>query len=165
MLYSYQNNEPQPLPYRIRLSSGLSRTDPATFTEQEIVDAGYVLITQEKPVPEQNQIVYWSKEDLMWIVRDKTEQELQNEINYQWTKIRKERDNLLSNLDWRFIRYESQTRLGIVPVDSIQDLDTYAQALRDVTLQQDPFNIVWPEYSNSNVEPPEGESGEEVLVA
>ena len=152
MLYSYLNNEPKPLPFRIRLSNGNTRTNPSTFTEEEITDAGYVLITQEKPTPELSQIVYWSKQDLVWYVRDKTPEEIQNEIDNQWINIRILRDQMLVNLDWRFIRYESQVRLGITPVDDIQKLDTYAQALRDITLQEDPFNIIWPTLENTVLE-------------
>ena len=32
---------PQPLPFRIKLSNGFTRTDPETFTEAELTDAGY----------------------------------------------------------------------------------------------------------------------------
>lgn len=39
-LYSYLNGYPQPLPFRIEVD-GLPRTDPATFTEEEIYKAGY----------------------------------------------------------------------------------------------------------------------------
>jgi hypothetical protein len=144
MLYSYLNNEPKPLPYRIRLSNGQTRTDPSTFTEEEIIDAGYIPITQEKPVPEKNQIVYWSKQDVAWCVRDKSVEQIQSEIDNEWSKIRSIRDEILFNLDWKFIRHESQVRLGITPTDNLSSLDTYAQALRDITLQEDPFNITWP---------------------
>lgn len=41
MLYSYNGNTPSPLPFRIKLSNGFTRTDPTTFTEEEIADAGY----------------------------------------------------------------------------------------------------------------------------
>ncbi|MBI1620361.1 hypothetical protein [Aquamicrobium zhengzhouense] len=41
-LYSLNGSYPAPLPFRIILSSGATRTDPATFTPAEIADAGYV---------------------------------------------------------------------------------------------------------------------------
>lgn len=44
MLYSINNQYPTELPFRIRLSNGLTRTSPATFTEEDIADAGYVPI-------------------------------------------------------------------------------------------------------------------------
>jgi hypothetical protein len=42
MLYSLRQQRPAPLPFRIRLSSGFTRTEPASFTDEEIIDAGYV---------------------------------------------------------------------------------------------------------------------------
>lgn len=43
-LYSYKGQYPKPLPNRIILSNGNTRTDNTTFTEEEIKDAGYVYI-------------------------------------------------------------------------------------------------------------------------
>ena len=42
MLYSIRQQRPAPLPFRIRLSNGFTRTEPASFTAEEIADAGYV---------------------------------------------------------------------------------------------------------------------------
>jgi hypothetical protein len=42
MLYSLHNQRPAQLPFRIRLSNGFTRTKPASFTAEEILDAGYV---------------------------------------------------------------------------------------------------------------------------
>ena len=42
MLYSIRQQRPAPLPFRIRLSNGFTRTEPASFTAEEITDAGYV---------------------------------------------------------------------------------------------------------------------------
>ena len=41
MLYSLRQQRPAPLPFRIRLSNGFTRTEPASFTAEEIADAGY----------------------------------------------------------------------------------------------------------------------------
>lgn len=41
MLYSYQGSRPAPLPFRITLPDGFTRTDPNTFTDDEIVAAGF----------------------------------------------------------------------------------------------------------------------------
>lgn len=40
-LFSYENQRPAPLPSRIRMPSGFTRTDPSTFTEAEILAAGF----------------------------------------------------------------------------------------------------------------------------
>jgi hypothetical protein len=42
MLYSIRQQRPAPLPFRIRLSNGFTRTEPGSFTAEEITDAGYV---------------------------------------------------------------------------------------------------------------------------
>ena len=42
MLYSLRQQRPATLPFRIRLSNGFTRTEPTSFTAEEITDAGYV---------------------------------------------------------------------------------------------------------------------------
>lgn len=148
MLYSYKGQEPKRLPLRIRLSDGTTRTNPDTFSDQEIADAGFI---GPIPIPEINsdtQNRYWNVSTASYVVVDKSQEELDSitatKISEQWNKIRADRDILLKEVDWRINRLQSQTRLGIAPVDDITVLDQYAQSLRDVTLQEDPFNIVWP---------------------
>jgi hypothetical protein len=41
LLYSHNNQRPEPLPFRITLPNGFTRTDPSTFTEAEISAAGF----------------------------------------------------------------------------------------------------------------------------
>jgi hypothetical protein len=41
MLYSFNGCRPEPLPFRITLPNGFTRTDPSTFTEAEISAAGF----------------------------------------------------------------------------------------------------------------------------
>ncbi len=41
MLYSFNGSRPAPLPFRITLPNGFTRTDPSTFTEEEITAAGF----------------------------------------------------------------------------------------------------------------------------
>lgn len=141
MLYSKNGLYPTTLPFRITLSNGLTRTNPSTFTPEELADAGYIAV-DDPPRVLSHQILIWTGTD--WLVRDKTELELAEERARKWYEIRAHRDRLLSEIDWRVLRYHSQVRLGITPVDNLTSLDEYAQALRDVTLQSDPDDIVWP---------------------
>jgi hypothetical protein len=53
----------------------------------------------------------------------------------QWKSIRTERNTRLADSDW--------TQLSDAPVDAA-DWATYRQELRDITGQEDPFNITWP---------------------
>jgi hypothetical protein len=141
-LYSKDGSYPNQIPFRIRLSNGLTRTEPSTFTPEEIADAGFIAVEDPPAFIPDTQILEWTGTD--WNIRDKTEQELELELERKWQDVRSQRDYILSLLDWRFLRHQSQTRLNITLTDSIESLDTYAQALRDITLQSDPYNIVWP---------------------
>lgn len=59
-------------------------------------------------------------------------------VDRQWARVRYERFVLLAECDWRVTR---ATETGIpLPAEWV----AYRQALRDVTTQPDPFNIVWP---------------------
>lgn len=57
----------------------------------------------------------------------------------RWVRIRAKRDDLLTATDWRVVRAQEQG----APLDSAWI--EYRQALRDITQQPDPQNIVWPE--------------------
>lgn len=54
----------------------------------------------------------------------------------QWIAIREERNRRLQSTDW--------TQLPDVPTVTKTMWEPYRQALRDITLQPDPFNITWP---------------------
>ena len=57
-------------------------------------------------------------------------------VGAQWTVIRAERNRLLAASDW--------TQLPDASADATA-WATYRQALRDITIQANPFSIVWPE--------------------
>lgn len=63
-----------------------------------------------------------------------------------WEKIRLQRDTMMDQFQWRYSRYERQTRLGLPTTDTIENMDTYMQALADITTQSDPYNIIWPNF-------------------
>lgn len=71
--YSQGGSVPAPLPFRIRLSDGRTRTNPSSFTAEEIADAGFVSV-DPKPEPGPDQVVTWG--GFAWVVRDKTPEEL-----------------------------------------------------------------------------------------
>lgn len=54
----------------------------------------------------------------------------------QWQVVRRQRDALLTQSDW--------TQLPDVPLATKETWAIYRQALRDITDQSDPFNVVWP---------------------
>lgn len=53
-----------------------------------------------------------------------------------WQQVRNQRDNLLVKSDW--------TQLPDVPLATKEVWSIYRQELRDITLQTDPSNIIWP---------------------
>lgn len=147
-LYTKNGSYPQPIPFRIRLSNGSTRTDPSTFTEAEIIDAGFTAVP-DMPVPNSVQVVGWDASNSNWILRDKTLEELQAETAAVWASIRQERDRKISEIAWRYERYARYERLGLPQIDNIQNLDKYIQALADIPqTQEDPYDIVWPVLSS-----------------
>ena len=138
-LYSYNGGYPSPLPSRIRLSNGMTKTDQSTFTPEDIADAGYVE-APVKPTLSQNEVLSWNGESLSWDVRLKTDEEIFAEIENQWGIVRNQRDRLLSETD--FIVLKSYEAGVPVPEEHV----IYRQELRDIPQSQtDPYNIVWPE--------------------
>lgn len=67
MLYTKDGSYPKPIPERIRLSDGSTRTDSSTFTPEEISDAGFTL-APDKPVLTAMQRMYW--DGSQWVVVD-----------------------------------------------------------------------------------------------
>jgi hypothetical protein len=64
-----------------------------------------------------------------------TQEELDQRVATQWAAVRSGRNQALKDSDW--------TQVLDSPVDKAA-WATYRQALRDITTQADPFNIVWP---------------------
>lgn len=144
MKYSYKNQYPGTLPERIRLSNGLTRTDSATFTPEELLDAGYIAVSEAPEARLDYEYVTWSGTE--WVVNNYTEQET---LAKQWERIRTIRDNTIKNNEWRVTQHLSEVRLGLPPTEDLRDIDLYMQALRDITKQSDPTNIVWPVLASS----------------
>lgn len=157
MLYSLNGNYPQPLPFRIRLPDGSTRTEPSSFTPEEITSAGYIQVDDE-PVPSDTQVVNWSSSTLSWIVRDKTPEELQAELvsakNERLSYITQCRDNDFNTLtttwnnDTWDARETDSTRIANVltmiqqasqqgiPTPSTIDWRTYDDQSRTLTIAE-----------------------------
>lgn len=141
-LYSYKGNIPAELPERIRLSNGMTRTDSSTFTEEEIADAGYILV-DDPPEINQFQTLSWTQNG--WVISNLSQEVVDGMIIDEWVRVREKRNYKLQSTDWEIIRrVESKEPIP-------ESLVTYRQKLRDITLQSDPFNIIWPTIE-SNIE-------------
>lgn len=130
-LYSFQGQEPQLLPNEIRLSDGRSRTDSSTFTEEEVLDAGFTGPYEIPEYDQNTQKIYWNSETFSFIVEDISDEDL-------WREIRIKRNRLLSECDW--------TMVADSPEDlNFREWEMYRQRLRDIPNNyQNPKEVIWP---------------------
>lgn len=96
-LYTKNGSYPEPIPFRIKLSNGQTRTDPSSFSDEEIIDAGYIEVPNP-PVITQEQVLEWYPANLAWIVRSKTQQEIDNLKTLRINYITESRDDQLNSL-------------------------------------------------------------------
>lgn len=73
-----------------------------------------------------------------WIVRDLTPEELANKIDNQWQRVRDERNDLLAQTDYLVMPDY------VIDAADFDAVTAYRAALRDITDQEDPFDITWP---------------------
>lgn len=84
------------------------------------------------PIPESpNQFYTFDIDKKQWLDKRVT---TTNET--MWNIVKQRRNRLLLDCDW--------TQLPDVPLSTKNNWAVYRQALRDITTQSDPFNIVWP---------------------
>lgn len=135
-LYTKNGEYPKQLPHMIRLSNGKVRSDRTTFTEQEIIDAGYVQV-ENPPIAEYPNKLEWDDENLQWVVRQPNDQDLM----VRWGEIRRECDRLLDETDYKIIK---AMEAGVSP-DPVYV--KYRQELRDLynnVNDIDPWTVVFP---------------------
>lgn len=132
LLYSHNNARPEPLPFRITLPNGFTRTDPSTFTEDEITAAGYIGPYTQPSYDSRTEVLDWNGSE--YFIRPHNTQELED----QWNKVREQRNQLLKDSDWTQI---SDYDLGL---ENKEQWATYRQELRDLpNVQSNPFDILW----------------------
>lgn len=106
-----------------------------------IAEAGYYVISVWKPYDHATEKLVSAAPHLfdgmccLVDVEPLTADELQARIGIQWQVIRSRRNQMLKDTDW--------TQVADAPVDKTV-WATYRQSLRDVTTQDDPFDITWP---------------------
>ena len=139
-LYSYQGLKPDPLPFRIRFQDGFTRTDPSTFTADEISAAGYTGPYEYPDYDSKTQTVDWNGTE--FTVRPYNTQELED----QWNKVREQRNQILKESDWTQI---GDYNLGLT---NKEEWASYRQELRDLPVtQSNPFNISYPDIPESSL--------------
>lgn len=132
-LYSFKGGEPTPIPFSITLSNGFTRTDPQTFTVDELADAGFRGPIDKPPYDPEIETLEWY--GCEYIVRPYSLEEIGN----QWEVVRKMRNELLKESDRSQI---DDFDLGFTNKSSWA---LYRQNLRDLPQNQsNPFDIMWP---------------------
>lgn len=105
MLYSLNGEYPRPLPNRIRLSSGETRT--TTFTAEEIANAGYTIVA-DPPILSRYEVLSWNGSE--WAVTDPRTLENAKQIRLQ--DLKEVRQAAEKNLTWNgtFIYLDDKTQ-------------------------------------------------------
>lgn len=135
-----QGKKPTKPPFRITLSDGTNRTDPSSFTEEELIDAGFNIAPAKPRVIPLGMSIDWDIENERWIAVGEYQKSI--EAN-DWYFVNKETlDVLLEESNFVKMRLiESSADLS--------EFDAHIDALNNVDLFQNPYNIVWPQYNPS----------------
>lgn len=80
-LYSYRGAIPGPLPHRVRLSDGFTRTNPETFTPEELSEWGYIGPIEVPEFDEKTQSLDWDFKNQEYVINDLTESQINNKHN------------------------------------------------------------------------------------
>lgn len=118
MLYTKDGSRPAPLPHRLHMPDGTTRTDSSTFTEEEIELAGYV-IADKMPAATYPNKVLWI--DGAWVIQEPT----QSDIYAKKQALKDACLDRLADTDYKVIK---AVELG-EPLDPVY-VD-YRQALRE----------------------------------
>ncbi len=137
--YTKGGSFPQHLPEMIILEDGNIRTESSTYTEEEIASAGWA----EAPLPIEHDstthTLGWDYETSNWFLTEISQEEIAEQVEMLWRGVRLERNDIISQSDYMVIKaYECGTEMDA-------DWASYRQALRDITNQDDPLSIVWPD--------------------
>ena len=146
MYYSFMGDYPIPnslIPDRIRLSSGLTKTDRSTFTEEDIADAGWIKVPPPPNFDNLKERLIWNRE---WIVELIPLEEKIKEVNLI-------RDQFLKEIDWRIERNERETRLGLETTENLEDILKFEKRLMEIEKQENyPYRVSWlPISKNTNI--------------
>jgi hypothetical protein len=117
---------------------------PAELSEQMVVEWDmYEVRTTPKPSDYTKNIVegtpilvegvYYQN----WVQTDASQSEIDLRLSAKWEEVKLIRNEMLLECDW--------TQLSDIPTETKELWQPYRQSLRDITSQNNPFNIVWPD--------------------
>lgn len=160
-LYSFKGQEPKPLYNEITLSSGFTRTNVLSFSEDEIIDAGYSGPYTRPEFDHEVEYLEWNKFKMNWDIIEYPKPPNSTPTEFLW-RLRNDRTRALIESDWRVM---SDSPLS---PEKQQEWKIYRQKLRDLPTQfftkiddnniliknldtEEQFqNIVWPSVPSEN---------------
>lgn len=141
-LYSYQGQEPRPLPHEIFYTESWGGTNfrqgVESFTDEEIQRAGYTGPYTRPDFNFQIETQEWNTDLKDWVIKS-----LFFPDEVFWDRLRGERNYRLAKTDW--------TQLEDSQLSSVKKTEWafYRQELRDIPKNtEDPNNITWPTEPN-----------------
>lgn len=75
--YTFNGALPAPLPARIRLSNGFTRTNSSTYSKKEIAEWGYIGPIEKPAYNSSTEAIFWSEADLAYLVRQLVAEEIE----------------------------------------------------------------------------------------
>ena len=113
-LYSYRGNFPEPLPSRVRLEDGLTRTSLDKLSLDELKEIGFSDPIEEPIYDTETQELSWNGETLTVI-----EKQIEEEIPYIDFFTEKEKGNISKNLE----EDPSLVGMGFTPTSSYSSIE------------------------------------------
>ncbi len=160
VMYSYKGSYPtRSLPYRMEVDEMFNgrmkrRTYTAEAVGQNAEKFGWTKVPDEPPVDKNTQYRGWDRENLEWIVRDLTQDELDKKEAEKFKSLRERRNRLLRESDWSQLLYAEATDTEVAIYghkDSLikdfiaREWAEYRQQLRDLPENTEDLNyIMWP---------------------
>jgi len=112
-------------------------------TDYDLVKEGSIELKDFQYIDEETKTIQVGDDDILLEKGRITEEE---HYRRKAEEVRSERDYRIQAFEWRYARLGSEERMGKPPTDTLEDLDAYVQALRDVPDQKGfPYKIEWPE--------------------
>ena len=160
VMYSYKGSYPvRSLHFSMEVDEMFNgrmkrRTYKAEAANANAEKFGWTEVPDEPPVDKNTQYRGWDRENLEWIVRDLTQDELDKKEAEKFKSLRERRDRLLRESDWSQLLYAEATDTEVAIYghkDSLikdfiaQEWAEYRQKLRDLPQNTEDLNyIMWP---------------------
>jgi hypothetical protein len=156
MYYSFMGNYPitdNLIPDRIRLASGITKTNRDTFTDDDLQESGYIAV---EPPPEitdsYRYYLDWNRSSLSWQI-----------LEYPYDRVKTQVDNRIFSaytaINWLLEKHDREERLGIESTTNIDEIKDYVLKIIDIPKQESyPYYIDWPIPPHNVIVLPVGEN-------